>query len=55
MVFDERQICCHKKLLAKEIIDMAMDMWKTDEEFGNAYLKTEQKDITYKNHSIIDR
>ena len=38
-----------KNFLPKEIIDMAMDMWRSDEEFGNAYLKTEQKDITYKN------
>jgi hypothetical protein len=38
-----------RDFLPKEIIDMAMDMWRSDEEFGNAYLKTEKKDITYKN------
>ena len=38
-----------RDFLPKEIIDMAMDMWRSDEEYGNAYVKQEQKDITYKN------
>lgn len=38
-----------RDFLPKEIIDMAMDMWRSDEEYGNAYVIQEQKDITYKN------
>ena len=30
----ERQYVVIKNFLPKEIIDMAMDMWRSDEEFG---------------------
>ena len=38
-----------KDFLPKDIIRMAMDMWKADEHAGEMYINQENRDITYKN------
>ena len=38
-----------RDFLPKDIIRMAMDMWKADEHAGEMYINQENRDITYKN------
>ncbi len=38
-----------RNFIPEDIIEMALDMWRADEQFGNAYTEQEVKDITYKN------
>ncbi len=38
-----------RDFLPQEMIDMAMDMWRSCEETGIKFIDTEKKDITYKN------
>ena len=38
-----------RNFIPEDIIDMTLDMWRADEQFGGAYTSQELKDITYKN------
>ena len=38
-----------RNFIPEDIIEMALDMWRADEQFGGAYTEREVKDITYKN------